>query len=85
MEGVSVTETSLEAAVESWVAELSDQVSVSASTVQDHLLDIWGSLGDGAARSDVERWLTETLERELYLADDVISRLGRLVAHETVG
>jgi hypothetical protein len=80
-----VTETSVEAAVESWVAELSDQVSVSASAVQDHLLDIWGTLGDGAVRSDVERWLTETLERELYLADDVISRLGRLVARETVG
>jgi hypothetical protein len=80
-----VTETSVEAAVESWVAELSDQVSVSASAVQDHLLDIWGTLCDGAVRSDVERWLTETLERELYLADDVISRLGRLVARETVG
>jgi hypothetical protein len=80
-----VTETSVEAAVESWVAELSDQVSVSASAVQDHLLDIWGTLPDGAVRSDVERWLTETLERELYLADDVISRLGRLVARESVG
>jgi hypothetical protein len=80
-----VTETSVEAAVESWVAELSDQASVSASAVQDHLLDIWGTLEEGAVRSEVERWLTETLERELYLADDVTSRLERLIARESVG
>ena len=82
--GSLVTETSVEAAVESWVAELSDQGSVSASAVQDHLLDLWGTLDEGAMRSEIERWLTETLERELYLADDVAGRLGDLIARESV-
>jgi hypothetical protein len=72
--------TSVEVAIESWVTELGDQVSVSASSVQDHLFDVWGLLPDGEARRMVAEWLTETLERHLYVTDDIIERLDQVRA-----
>jgi hypothetical protein len=65
-----------------WRAELSGQISVSASGVQDHLLELWGQLPEGAGRSQVERWLTETLERHLYEVADIERRLETLVDTE---
>lgn len=67
---------------ETWLAELADQVSVPASDVQDHLLDLWGVLDEGPTRVEVERWLTETLGRNLYSVSDINDRLdGLLPAH----
>ncbi len=60
---------------EAWLAELVDQMAVSASDVQDHLLDLWGALEEGPARSEIERWLTETLVRNLYSVSDINERL----------
>jgi hypothetical protein len=71
---VSETE-SIDSLVAAWKAELDGQVSVSASEVQDHLLDLWGRMPDSGARSQVERWLTETLERHLYAVSDIDARL----------
>jgi hypothetical protein len=68
----------IEPLVTSWRAEISGQRSVSASGVQDHLLDLWGHLQDGQAKSQVERWLTETLERHLYEVADIERRLDTL-------
>jgi len=48
--------------------------------VQDHLLELWARMPDSDARSQVERWLTETLERHLYAVSDVDSRLEHLLA-----
>lgn len=76
--------TPVEAAVEVWVAELRDGLSLSSSAVQDRLLDIWGLLDDGDVRREVERWLTETLDRHLYTSDDLISRLRGLGGLESV-
>lgn len=73
-------EASVEALVAAWRDELGDQGSVSASDVQDRLLDLWGTLPDGDARSHVERWLTETLARHLYAVDDVQRRLETVLA-----
>ncbi len=70
--------TSVEAAVEGWVAELRDGLSLSSSAVQDRLFDIWGMLDEGEARREVERWLTETLDRHLYTSEDLIARLRGL-------
>ena len=64
--------------VASWRAELSGQLSVSASGVQDHLLDLWGHAPEGDARAQIETWLTETLERHLYEVADIERRLDRL-------
>ena len=55
--------------------QLEGQVSVPASVVQDTLLDLWGMLPEGESRTEVERWLTETLERNLYSVSDVDARL----------
>jgi hypothetical protein len=55
--------------------QLEGQASVPASLVQDTLLDLWGVLPEGESRTEVERWLTETLERNLYSVSDVDARL----------
>ena len=70
-----VTPSETEAAVAAFRRQLEGHVSVSASVVQDGLLDIWGSLPDGDLRAVVEQWLTETLGRNLYAVDDIDSRL----------
>jgi len=67
------------AVAEAWLSELADQVSVPASQVQDRLLDLWGYLEEGPARVEVERWLTETLRRNLYSVSDINDRLGSLL------
>lgn len=76
------TEGALTSAVdvaEAWLAQLSDRISVPASDVQDHLLDLWGALDEGPAKSEVERWLTETLRRNLYSVSDINERLETLL------
>ena len=71
--------TSAVVVAEAWLAELADKMAVPASNVQDHLLDLWGALDEGPARSEVERWLTETLRRNLYSVSDINDRLGGLL------
>jgi DNA-directed RNA polymerase specialized sigma24 family protein len=68
-----------EAALASFRRQLEGQVSVPASVVQDALLDLWGHLPEGEIRSEVERWLTETLERSLYSVGDVDARLANVL------
>jgi hypothetical protein len=75
----------LDAVIDAWIAELGDQLAVSASAVQDRLLDLWGILPEGDTRRSVEDWLTETLHRELYTSADLIDRLRHLGELETVG
>jgi hypothetical protein len=75
----------LDAVIDAWIAELGDQLAVSASTVQDRLLDLWGLLPEGESRRSVEDWLTETLHRELYTSADITDRLRQLGELETVG
>jgi hypothetical protein len=68
-----------EAAISAFRKQLDGQVSVPASVVQDCLLDLWGLLPEGDTRSEVERWLTETLERSLYAVTDVDARLATVL------
>ena len=70
----------VEAFVAEWRLELANQSSISASHVQDRLLDLWGSLPESATRLEVERWLTETLERHLYAVNDIKSRLESVLS-----
>ena len=72
-----------EAAVAAFRRQLEGQVSVPASVVQDGLLDLWGLLPEGDRRTVVERWLTETLERNLYAVTDVDSRLDTVLASQS--
>jgi hypothetical protein len=76
--GAESAQSAVEVA-EAWLAELVDQMAVSASDVQDHLLDLWGVLEEGPARSEIERWLTETLVRNLYSVSDINGRLETLL------
>jgi hypothetical protein len=69
-----------EAAVSALRRRIEGQQSVSSSTVQDGLLDVWAALPDGDLRTEVERWITETLERSLYSASDIDARLQRVLA-----
>ena len=46
---------------------------------QDGLLDLWGLLPEGDTRAEVERWLTETLERNLYVVADIDARLSTVL------
>lgn len=78
-EGGDSSLTSAVDVAEAWLAQLADQISVSASDVQDHLLDLWGALDEGPARAEVERWLTETLRRNLYSVSDINERLETLL------
>jgi hypothetical protein len=78
LEGAESVPSAVEVA-EAWLAELVDQMAVSASDVQDHLLDLWGVLEEGPARSEIERWLTETLVRNLYSVSDINVRLETLL------
>ena len=71
--------TRMEAAISAFRRQLEGQVSVSAAVVQDGLLDLWGILPEGDSRGVVERWLTETLERNLYSVTDVDSRLDAVL------
>jgi DNA-directed RNA polymerase specialized sigma24 family protein len=69
----------IEAALSAFRRQLDGQVSVSASVVQDGLLEIWGALPEGSARSQVESWLTETLGRNLYSVADIDTRLSTVL------
>jgi hypothetical protein len=71
-----------EAAVAAFRRQLEGQISVSASVVQDGLLDLWGLLPDGDSRAQVERWLTETLERNLYQVADIDARLATVLPQD---
>ena len=71
-----------EAAITAFRKQLDGQVSVPATVVQDCLLDLWGLLPAGDTRSEVERWLTETLERNLYAVTDVDARLATVLPGE---
>jgi hypothetical protein len=70
----------IETLVAEWKAELDGQQSVSASNVQDRLLDLWGQLPEGSVRSEIEQWLTETVQRHLYAVADIDARLQRVLA-----
>jgi hypothetical protein len=74
----AVDET-IDGLVAAWRAELDGQISVSASTVQDRLLELWGRLPEGESRREVEQWLTETLHRNLYQVNDIDARLAAVV------
>ena len=80
MTDTSPQSSTLESIVTAWRAELDGTTSVSATEVQDHLLELWGTLPDGEKRSEVERWLTETLARQLYAVTDIDARLERVLA-----
>ena len=64
--------------IETWKTEAADQTVVSASAVQDKLFDLWGELRDYAAVSQVEQWISLTVERELFSGKELVDFLDEL-------
>ena len=64
--------------IEAWKTEAADQTVVSASAVQDRLFDLWGELRDYAVVSQVEQWLSLTVERELFSGKELVEFLDEL-------
>jgi hypothetical protein len=60
-----------------WRNTAGDQTLFSASKVQDLLFELWGET-EGPARELVQEWLTTTLHRELYSADELEGLFGTL-------
>jgi len=79
-EGAGEATPTIDGLVAQWRAELDGQTSIPATDVQDRLLDLWGALPENEARAEVERWLTETLARQLYQVRDITDRLDSVLS-----
>ncbi len=64
--------------IEDWRTEAGDTTVMSASTVQDRLFDLWGELRDLPPVSQVEQWLSLTVERELFSGKELVDFLNEL-------
>jgi hypothetical protein len=53
-----------------WRTAAADQALFSASRVQDFLFELWG-VTEGRARELVQEWLSATLHRELFSAEEL--------------
>lgn len=47
------------------------ETSFGPAQLQDLLFDLWGEMKETPAQPEVERWLTLTVERHLFSADEV--------------
>ena len=64
--------------IEEWRNEAADKTVVSASAVQNRLFDLWGELRDVPLVSQVEQWLSLTVERELFSGKELVEFLDGL-------
>jgi len=51
------------------------ETSFGPGQLQDLLFDLWGAMKDTPAQPEVERWLTLTVERHLFAAEEVRTAL----------
>ena len=64
--------------IEDWRNQAVDTTVMSASAVQDRLFDLWGELRDLPLVSQVEQWLSLTVERELFSGKELVEFLDEL-------
>ena len=64
--------------IEEWRSEAADSTVISASAVQDKLFDLWGELRDMPLVTQVEQWLSLTVERELFSGKELVEFLDEL-------
>jgi hypothetical protein len=64
--------------IEDWRTQAVDTTVMSASTVQDRLFDLWGELRDLPSVTQVEQWLSLTVERELFSGKELVEFLDEL-------
>ncbi len=59
------------AQLDTFLARTQRETSFGPGQLQDLLFDLWGDMKDTPAQPEVERWLTLTVERHLFSADEV--------------
>lgn len=59
------------AQLDAFLARTERETSFGPGQLQDLLFDLWGTMKDTPAQPEVERWLTLTVERHLFSADEV--------------
>jgi len=64
--------------IHTWRERLSDQTVVSASEVQDRLFDLYGDLQPLPQLEKLKPWLSLTIQRELFTADELDRFLAEL-------
>lgn len=64
--------------IEAWRSETTEQSLFSATVVQDRLFDLYGELREHDAVQQVQQWLTLTIERDLFAADEISGFLDEL-------
>lgn len=75
--------------LDDFILRTEQETSFGPGQLQDLLFDLWGDMKDTPAQPEVERWLTLTVERHLFSADEVrealtgIRDLAELVPAET--
>jgi hypothetical protein len=63
-----------------WRQRLSDQTVVSASEVQNRLFDLYGDLEPLPQLEKIKPWISLTVQRELFSADELEGLLTELQA-----
>jgi hypothetical protein len=63
------------AQLDAFLSRTERETSFGPNQLQDLLFELWGEMKDTAAQPEVERWLTLTVERHLFSADEVRSAL----------
>ncbi len=58
------------------LARTERETSFGPGQLQDLLFDLWGDMKDTPAQPEVERWLSLTVERHLFSADEVREALS---------
>ena len=67
--------------IESWREALRAETYLSPSRAQDSLFALWGEVRDTPAAPMVERWLTLTVQRDLFSGIELIEFLDELEAY----
>jgi hypothetical protein len=64
--------------IEEWRTEAVDTTVMSASAVQDRLFDLWGELRELPLVTQVEQWLSLTVERQVFSGKELVEFLDEL-------
>ncbi|HEY2428116.1 MAG TPA: hypothetical protein VGI06_04225 [Acidimicrobiales bacterium] len=64
--------------IDTWRQRLTDQTVVSASEVQDRLFDLYGDLEPLPQLEKIKPWISLTIQRELFSADELEAFLAEL-------
>jgi hypothetical protein len=67
--------------IDTWRETLRTETYLSPSRAQDRLFTLWGDLRDTPGAAMVERWLTLTIERDLFSTVELIEFLDELEAY----